>query len=51
MERLAITEIVLGSAPLIESLEKSDRRPNSNLVAERSPSPRSDPSPDLTRRG
>ena len=46
-----MVETVLGSAPLIGLLGESGRRPNSNLAAERSPSPRSDSSSDLTRRG
>ena len=46
-----MAEAVLGSAPLTRSLGEPGRRPNSNLVAERSSSPRSDSSPDLTRRG
>ena len=46
-----MAEVVLGSAPLIGSLEEPGRKPNLNLAVERSPSPRSDPSPDLTRRG
>ena len=46
-----MAEAVLGSAPLTELLGEPSRRPNPNLAAERSPSPRSDPSPNLTRRG
>ena len=46
-----MAEAVLGLAPLIRSLGEPGRRPNPDLVAERSPSPRSDPSPNLMRRG
>ena len=46
-----MAEAVLGLAPLTGSLGEPGRRPNPDLAAERSPSPRSDPSPDLTRRG
>ena len=44
-----MVEAVLGSAPLTRLLGEPSRRPNPDLVAERSS--RSDPSPDLTRRG
>ena len=46
-----MAETVLGPAPLTRSLEEPSRRPNPDLTVERSPSPRSDPSPNLTRRG
>ena len=46
-----MVKAVLGPAPLTRLLEEPGCRPNSNLVAERSPSSRSNPSPNLTRRG